>query len=262
MCCIAALKGSWLERQLAMQGREYRTFSSKEELIGIISENNFDIFISNGCPYILPVSSLRRPGQRFINIHPSPLPDLRGRDPIPGALLFGRDSGATCHEMDDGIDSGAVIAQSIIPCSDDLDAPLLYQLSFLAEKEVFNAAIKRDFAPLKEQKLNGSEIYYSVREDDRKLDFSKPAENIVRQIKAFANRSQGVSFSVKGVEIRCFEADVVTNEYLVNKIDDYRENEVAFKYEDTLIIRKADSFLRLKKLLGDISVIAAGDILT
>jgi methionyl-tRNA formyltransferase len=83
---------------------------------------------------------MKKSHQIFINIHPSLLPDLKGKHPINGAILFDRKHGVTCHHMDDGIDTGSVIANIEIPITDDLDLGLLYQLSFIAEGEVFEKA--------------------------------------------------------------------------------------------------------------------------
>ena len=134
---ILAVRGSYLQRVLEQKGVEFTVVESKGQLIETIEATDFDYFVANGCPYILPITQLSTGEKKFVNVHPSALPDLRGADPVPGALLHERDAGATCHVMDDGIDTGGIIARVVIPNTPDLECGLLYQLSFLAEAEVF-----------------------------------------------------------------------------------------------------------------------------
>jgi phosphoribosylglycinamide formyltransferase-1 len=53
---------------------------------------------------------------RIINVHPSLLPDFPGKDAIGQALRAGvRVTGVTVHYVDEGMDTGAAIAQARIP---------------------------------------------------------------------------------------------------------------------------------------------------
>jgi len=114
--------------------RLYTQLRTKDDFLSWIATAEFDVLVSNGCPYKVPAKYLG--GQRlFINIHPSYLPDLRGPHPLMGSLLTGQDSGATCHAMDASINTGDIIAQVKIPHTSELDAPFLQQLSMMAERE-------------------------------------------------------------------------------------------------------------------------------
>jgi methionyl-tRNA formyltransferase len=100
---VFSVKGSYLEKDLQKIGYNYKSIVSKEQLIDDINMLDFDCLVSNGCSYILPVSMMKKYNQIFINIHPSLLPDLKGKHPINGAILFDRKHGVTCHHMDDEI---------------------------------------------------------------------------------------------------------------------------------------------------------------
>ena len=66
-----------------------------------------------------------------LNIHPSPLPYGRGPDPVFWVYRLGeRETGVTVHLMDDGLDSGPILAQQRIVVPDDLDAVTLEQHLF------------------------------------------------------------------------------------------------------------------------------------
>ncbi|MGD9638326.1 MAG: formyltransferase family protein [Alphaproteobacteria bacterium] len=258
---IFAIKGSYLEKELKSRNLNFISIASKSELIKEINNTPFNIMISNGCPHILPISDLKKDGKEFINIHPSFLPDLRGADPQVGALLYGKDAGATCHIMDDKIDNGDIVSQIKIPYSKDLDAALLYQLSFMAEKEVFIDAFNKNFKPIKKQEKSGSEIYYTKKDDDLKIDFSKTALEIYQKIKAFSNKSQGAYFIFENDTYKVFDCEIVSNEYLLSKLNDYQDGEVVINYENHLLIKKNDCYLKLRNFDQEVSLIKNGTIL-
>jgi methionyl-tRNA formyltransferase len=246
---IFAVKGSFLERELGQRQIPFESIQNKEWLVQQLTASDFDYLISNGLPVILPITKLTAGNhKKFINIHPSYLPDLRGIDPVPGSLLHGRNSGATCHYMNDQIDRGDIIAQVLIPYSEDIDCGLLYQLSFLAERDAFAQALRNNFAVAKPQVLEGGEIYYNLKEADKAIDFSKSAEVIVRQVKAFNTRSQGAYFMFEGQKVVVRDAEVVTNSYLLEKTVHLQDNEVVFVYENRILIKKTGGCLKLKQI--------------
>jgi methionyl-tRNA formyltransferase len=258
---ILVIKNSYLQKELEKIKIEHVVINSKRQLVDEIIQTDFNILLANGCPYILPVSKIKKDKQEFVNIHPSYLPDLRGADPQPGALLFAKDSGVTCHMMDDGIDTGEIISQIKIPYSIDLDVSLLYQLSFMAEKEVFYKAYKNDFKIQSKQVVIGNEIYYSKKDDDLKIDFNKNAEDIYQKIKAFSNRSQGAYFIYQDKIIKVYDCEIVTNDYLLKNIISYQDAEVVLNYEQKLLIKKDNKYLKLKDFNDEISIIKQGSIL-
>ncbi len=259
---ILAVKGSYLERELAARGVAHAPIASKADLLRHLREASFDALVANGCPYVLPADEVGRPDRRFINVHPSYLPDLRGADPVPGALLFGRDSGATCHIMDARIDTGDIISQVRVPYSEDLDAGLLYRLSFRAERQVFRAALERAFAPAYPQPADSGSVYYTRKPGDLRIDFAEPAAAIVRRVRAFNNPSQGAFFTVGAATIKVFAAELAANRYLVAESEGRAENEVLWLYEGSLVIKKGAACLKLGGLTGDLAALSVGVVLS
>lgn len=82
---------------MSADGREFTALNGKRQFFAVLRTLDWDLLISNGCPYILPASEFQKEGRVLVNIHPSLVPDLRGKSPINGALLFGREAGASCH---------------------------------------------------------------------------------------------------------------------------------------------------------------------
>ncbi|MBS1581560.1 MAG: hypothetical protein JST66_05090 [Bacteroidetes bacterium] len=258
---ILCVPGSFLERELLAEGLPHIPLGDRTSLIELLERTVFDVFVSNGCPHVLPISRLHRPGRKFINLHPSLLPDLRGKSAISGAFLFGRDAGATCHVMDDGIDTGGIIAQVRVPVTSDLDTGLLYQACWLAEREAFRLALARGFEPVGPGGKGEGTLYYSQHPDDPRIDWAMEREAVERRILAFGLPGKGAWFMHRGERVVVRDVRRITNPYLMAHIDRLAENEVLFTYEDKAVVRKGDRLLNLRDMDGAYAGIRAGDIL-
>ena len=256
---IFVISGTHLEKDILSMNHPYTIISSKKELLKKLENLEYDVLISNGCPYILPTSDIKK--KQYINIHPSLLPDLKGIDPVIGSILFNRDAGATCHIMDDTIDGGDIISKIKIPFSDDLDAPLLYQLSFLAEKESFINALNNDFKPLEVQKNRGDLIYYSRKQEDKHITFKENINQMVSKIKAFNNKSQGAFFIYNTIEYKVFNIEILSNEYLNQYALNFKDLEILFCYEDSIIFKKNNTIIKFYHVVGNLSEIKINSLI-
>ena len=82
---IWSLRGSYLEKYLIRKEINHKTFTEndKYKISSIILSNEFDVFISNGCPFVVPIVD-----KTMINIHPTYLPYLRGKKPLNGIYII------------------------------------------------------------------------------------------------------------------------------------------------------------------------------
>jgi methionyl-tRNA formyltransferase len=245
---IFVIKDTHLQRDTLLEGISYTIIDTKKQLLELLDSLTFDVLISNGCPYILPISKMKK--KIYVNIHPSYLPDLKGIDPAHGSVLFKRDAGATCHIMTDQVDAGDIISRVKIPYSDDLDVSLVYQLSFIAEKQVFIDSLARKFIPTCEQEKRDDLIYYSKKPEDKIITFNESNEQLIAKIKAFNNKSQGCSFVYRGHEFKVYDIDIMHNVFLKEHSLLYEDNKIIFCYEDCIIIKKAGELLKLGKIAG------------
>ena len=243
--------GTHLEKDIKKINIPYQLFHSKNELLTMLNSLDFDVLVSNGCPYILPISKMKQ--RTYVNIHPSMLPDLKGIDPVIGSVLFQRDSGATCHIMDDGIDTGSIIFQVRIPYSNDLDVSLLYQLSFIAERKVFREALDRNFKPLKPQISNKNLLYYSRKSQDKEITFKETNQELINKIKAFNNKSQGCTFVYQNESYKVYEIKILDNEFLKEYARDLDDYQIIFCYEDCIVFKKDGEIIKFDKVNGDLS---------
>lgn len=81
---------------------------------------------------------LKEYGGRIINIHPSLLPAFPGKDAIGQALEAGvKISGVTIHYVDEGMDTGGIIAQEAVPVLVDDDHKSLQQRIQAVEHDLY-----------------------------------------------------------------------------------------------------------------------------
>lgn len=226
------------------------TFESKKELLKLISSTPFDILVSNGCPFILPVSKLKRQGQVFINLHPSLLPKFRGLNPVNASILFKEKAGATCHLMSDDLDKGDIIAWQKIHNDESISLSLLYQLCFLAEARAFKKAYKRKFKPFCKQD-EAKSSYYTRKDEDMILNLNADSDELLLcKVRAFSQKGQRAKLYQKG---KCFEiqnAKIVKNKFLNQRFKSKAFNDIVLRYENNILIKRSKGFLELCLIAG------------
>lgn len=106
-----------------------------------------DLIVLSGYMRILPPRIVRRYPLRIINIHPSLLPAFPGLHPHAQALAYGvKVSGCTVHFVDEGVDSGPIIAQTAVPVYDDDTEDTLAQRILQEEHRLYPQVIAKVLA--------------------------------------------------------------------------------------------------------------------
>ena len=81
-----------------------------------LEEHDTELVVLAGYMHLLTEPFLRRFSGRIVNVHPSLLPAFPGAHAIRDALAAGADpTGVTVHYVDDGLDTGPVLAQEPVP---------------------------------------------------------------------------------------------------------------------------------------------------
>ncbi len=82
--------------------------------------------------------------QRILNIHPSLLPAFPGLDAQHQALEHGvKVSGCTVHMVDDGLDSGPIVVQRVVPVEEGDTVELLAERILVEEHRAYPQALWR-----------------------------------------------------------------------------------------------------------------------
>jgi phosphoribosylglycinamide formyltransferase-1 len=81
-----------------------------------LAARGVELVVCAGYMQLLRPSFLARFPQRVVNVHPAPLPEFPGAHPLEDVLAAGAPAAAaTVHFVDDGVDTGAVIAAEEVP---------------------------------------------------------------------------------------------------------------------------------------------------
>jgi phosphoribosylglycinamide formyltransferase 1 len=104
-------------RTRAFPLEEYETREGRDDAMGAWLEGNgVDLVVCAGYMHLLRKPFLDRFAGRIVNTHSAPLPEFPGAHPIEDVLAAGVDeTAATVHYVDEGVDTGAVIAAERVP---------------------------------------------------------------------------------------------------------------------------------------------------
>src|SRR5699024_1516071 len=104
-------------------------------LTNAVAEHDPDLVISAGFLQRAGPESLRRSSGRFLNTHNSLLPAFPGIRGPQDALDYGvKRAGATLFLVDDGVDTGVIVAQVAVPVEDDDTVETLTERIKVAER--------------------------------------------------------------------------------------------------------------------------------
>ena len=108
-----------------------------------LEERGPDLLVLAGYMQLLSSEFVGRFPNRIINVHPALLPSFPGLDAIGQALDHGvRVTGVTVHFVDEGVDSGPIIAQRAVPVPADRDRDALEEAIHATEHELLPEAIR------------------------------------------------------------------------------------------------------------------------
>ena len=101
-----------------------------------------DLVVLAGYMQLLSAGFVRRFENRIVNIHPALLPSFPGLDAVGQALDHGvKVTGVTVHYVDEGVDSGPIIAQTAIDVPPDGDRGALEAAIHAAEHDLYPRVI-------------------------------------------------------------------------------------------------------------------------
>ena len=148
-----------------------------------------DVAVVTAYGKILPKDVLEAPRHGCVNVHASLLPRFRGAAPIQWALASGDAVTGVClMRMDEGMDTGPVIERAELPIlPSDTSATLHDKLAALGG-EVLKRALPKYLAgelqPVP-QATAGVVMAPMIKKEDGQLDFTKPAAELERRLRAF-----------------------------------------------------------------------------
>jgi len=169
------------------------------------ASHNVDAAVVVAYGLILPKAVLEAPRLGCFNVHASLLPRWRGAAPINRAVMAGdKESGVTIMQMDEGLDTGAMVMREALPILPDMTAGELHDA--LAQQgarlmPVALAAAERGALSLTPQPEAGVTYAEKISKSETRIDWSKPANEVHNHIRGLSP-FPGAWFELDGVRVK------------------------------------------------------------
>ncbi|SNS16430.1 methionyl-tRNA formyltransferase [Noviherbaspirillum humi] len=172
-----------------------------------------DVMVVAAYGLILPRWVLDLPRHGCINIHASLLPRWRGAAPIHRAIESGdAETGVTIMQMEEGLDTGPMLLKEAVAIEpQDTTGSLHDKLAQLGGRMIVDTLRRLQKAPLQAAPQPEQGVTYAAKisKEEAALDFTQPAEQLARKIRAF-NPFPGAGGQFGGVTLKLWQAEVVT----------------------------------------------------
>ena len=185
---------------------------------------NADLMIVTAYGLLLPAAVLVAPRLGCINIHASLLPRWRGAAPIQRAILAGdKKTGITIMQMDEGLDTGDMLAVAECDITDDDTGSTLHDKLMLLGAETLMSALPAIVGQAIGVKQDDGKACYASKlsKAEAKINWSLSAVEIQRAIRAY--NSWPVAYCAyekndKSVTLRLWQAEVVTQDASISGV--------------------------------------------
>jgi methionyl-tRNA formyltransferase len=185
----------------------------EQEFIETLRKIDPDIIVVSAYGQILPKEILFLPKYGCVNIHASLLPAYRGAAPINWAIIRGESrTGITIMQMDEGMDTGAILLQESIPISPrDTAGTLTEKMAQLGAKMITAALPLVEAGRLPPVAQDGSKATLApiLKKEDGLIDWTMPAVEIHNRVRGLSPWPGAYSF-LDGKIIKIIEAETTS----------------------------------------------------
>ncbi len=192
-------------RSLRLDGRFPEDAAAARDAIAAAAA---DVLVVAAYGLILPAWVLQMPPRGCVNIHASLLPRWRGAAPVQRAIEAGDShTGITLMQMDEGLDTGAIIATRATTIdANDTAGSLLARLGAIGAEAIVAALRAPPWvsAPQPEQ---GATYAAKIDKREAAVDWAADAAQIERRVRAF-DPAPGCSFAIDGESVKLWRARV------------------------------------------------------
>ena len=176
---------------------------------------NADLAVVVAYGLILPAEILNGTKYGCFNIHPSLLPKWRGAAPIQRTIMNGDDMTAvTIIKIDQGLDSGDIACQQLIPINPDITYEELSSQTSIIGAEILLKTIKNiidnKFNPVKQDESKAS-YAKKIEKSECKINWHLSAQQIKQNIYGLSG-FLAAYFEYKGQKIKMYQAQIIDND--------------------------------------------------
>jgi methionyl-tRNA formyltransferase len=125
----------------------------------------------------------------WLNVHPSLLPRWRGAAPVERAIMAGdTETGVTIHRTTAELDAGPIARQESFSIGDEDDAGVVYERAAPLAAALLDELLDIDPGEIgfRDQSPEGITYADKISAEERELDWSQPADEIVNRVRALS----------------------------------------------------------------------------
>ena len=187
-----------------------------ERAVEAIRQRSIDWLFIIGWSQIAGREVLNAPLLGALGMHPTLLPQGRGRAAIPWAILKNLPkTGVTMFKLDQGVDTGPILAQREIPLSPNTDAAELYEAVDAAHvglmREVF-PRLREGSVTLVEQDESAATLWPGRRPEDGRIDCDASVVEAERLVRALTHPYPGAFLDREGQRLIIWKSEIVADE--------------------------------------------------
>lgn len=186
--------------------------------IDLVKRAEPDVIVVNSWYYRMPEELYDLPPHGTLNLHDSLLPKFTGFSPVLWALISGESEvGLTVHRMDDGLDTGDILTQHSLPIGPtDTGTELVMRAMDLIPDALAEAlsALESGSAVWRPQEKAERTYCHKRSERDSLIDWSWPAEDLARFVRALSDPYPRAFTFYRGERIEVLEAHASEARYV------------------------------------------------
>jgi methionyl-tRNA formyltransferase len=189
---------------------------SRERMIPLLRSYEPDLALCSGFSWKLDAEALAVPRLGIVNGHPSLLPQWRGPNPFGWTLRSGAtEVGFTFHLMDEGLDTGPILAQGTAPLGDGASMEALFDRVPALVADLLPKALARvEAGDRGDPQSEEGASYAGLYEDEyAEIDWMQPACAVHTQVRCWflptVSGIMGPLTTLDGERVRVLESAVV-----------------------------------------------------
>ena len=206
---------------------------------------NPDVIVVVAFGQILTRDVLEIPRMGCINVHASLLPKYRGAAPIQYAVLDGlKETGVTTMYMDEGLDTGDILLQQVVPIAEkETGGSLFDKLSEVGAGLLIRTLEGLSRGEIERRPQTGESGYVGmIKKSMGEIDWSRSAEEIERQIRGLDPWPSAYTYR-NGRMLKLWGADVLSG-----CAGEASPGEVAEVQKDRVLLQTGEGILAVTAL--------------
>ena len=212
----------------------------------VLEKTEADVCVVAAFGQIIPASILHMKKYGCINVHASLLPKYRGAAPIQWAVIDGeKESGVTIMQMDEGLDTGDMLAKAIVPLDEkETGGSLFDKLSEAGGRLCVETLAKLEKGEITPEKQGESPTAYASMLDKKmgNIDWNKSAVVIERLVRGL-NPWPSAYTHLDGKTLKIWACDV-----LPQSASKGESGEILEVTKDAIHVQTGDGVLVLREI--------------